>query len=173
MKDPFATRILGQHCALVSAADRIDRVKKMTIDECEAALQIHGHDMQKTVERAIERRMRVLRTDADSVSTHYAWCWADGLLEIGPQPPLPDDDGGGVIVVARGRKSALELVLGALARIGYDDALLVPGVPEASNRREAIDALGGWVDWCSAGNGRKDRKGVVFGRNLLENSHAH
>lgn len=61
MKDPFATRIMGQTCALVSAADRIDRVKKMTIDECEAALRIHGHDMQKTVRRAIESRMQHLR----------------------------------------------------------------------------------------------------------------
>lgn len=47
----------------------------------------------------------------------------------------------GALVLARGPKARLERALFALARHAYDGkTLLVPGVPEASNDEEALEA---------------------------------
>lgn len=101
-----------------------------------------------------------------------AWCWANGVIEVGECLPEDGDNGGGVIHFATGPKSSLRQVVGTLARQGYSGQMLVPGVPEASTPKEAIKALIDWVDWAVKGNGQKHRHGVVFYRNASEVSHA-
>lgn len=92
-----------------------------------------------------------------------AWCWASGLIEIGDAPPADSKDGGGCIVIAKGMKSHLESVLGALARTSRTGPeLIVPGVPEAEGQKARANALFAWLQWCAKGNGKRHRHGVRF-----------
>jgi len=94
-----------------------------------------------------------------------AWCWASGLIEIGDQAPADNEDGSGAIVIATGPKSELEYALQILARHGQGEScgkLLVPGVPEASDRKAAADSLSEWLKWCSQSRTKKRFKDVVF-----------
>jgi hypothetical protein len=98
------------------------------------------------------------------MSPQVAWCWASGLIEIGDKAPDNKADGG-VIVIAHGPKNALKTVLEGVARHGKGASagvLLVPGVPEAANGSDAVDALTAWHDWCAKRNGHKGRYGVEF-----------
>lgn len=96
----------------------------------------------------------------------FAWSWASGLIELGAQPPVPAADGSGCIVFAQGPRGDLEAAIAVLARHGKGASsgkYLVPGVPEAANPTEAIDAFGKWVDRCKTGIGRHyAKKGVLF-----------
>lgn len=95
------------------------------------------------------------------MTPQVAWCWASGLIEFGEAGAVPD----AAIVIAEGPKSSLRTVLEILARRGRgasEHQLLVPGVPEADTQQEKGDALATWLTWCSKGNGRKGRFGVVF-----------
>lgn len=89
-----------------------------------------------------------------------AWCFASGQIEFGDEGAVPN----GGIVIARGEKSSLKGVVAVLARQsrGLPSALIVPGVPEASDQKAASNALAIWLKWCTKGNGQKGRHGVVF-----------
>lgn len=94
-----------------------------------------------------------------------AWCWASGLIEMGPQAPRDLEGGSGAIVIASGPMRALQEQVGVLARHGRGKSAgkyLVPGVPEAANQAAAGDALLAWLNWCARRNGDRDSYGVVF-----------
>lgn len=93
----------------------------------------------------------------------FAWCWASGLIEYGPQVPEEDEGGRGCIVIAQGPTAGIKAVLSVLARQSRTTPqLLVPGVPEADDQKEAGDALATWLAWCAKGNGKRHRWGVTF-----------
>jgi len=54
-KNPFACPFLGDSAQIVDAKDRVEAVKKFTLHECQAALQVPG--LQATVLLAIDRRL--------------------------------------------------------------------------------------------------------------------
>lgn len=59
MGNPFRHRMWdGQEVETTSADDRISKVKNFTLDQCNAALAVTG--LQKTVERAVQARLRSL-----------------------------------------------------------------------------------------------------------------
>lgn len=61
MNNPFYTgRVNGQPVGPVSAQDRIDRVQRFNRQQCEQAQAIEG--LQKSVQAAISRRLRQLKT---------------------------------------------------------------------------------------------------------------
>lgn len=128
-----------------TSEDRIRAVRGFTREQCLDALTTEG--LQKTVEQAIQRRLRLLER-----SPQVAWCWASGLIEIGDAMPADNPDGSGAIQIARGPRHALVRALDALARHGQglsDGKLLVPGVPEADGGNAAVDALVKWLAWCA------------------------
>jgi len=79
--------------------------------------------------------------------TAIAYCYASGVIEVGPSKP------DGAIVFARGATPALRRLIEATARHAYDGkTYLVPGVPEADNQRQGVDALIRWVRWLRQGD---------------------
>jgi len=75
-----------------------------------------------------------------------AWCWANGVIEFGKHEPI------GAIEIAAGPAKPLRDFISARARHAYDgETLLVPGVPEAADQTEGVDALRRWVNWCAEG----------------------
>lgn len=87
------------------------------------------------------------------MSSHesVAWCWASGVIEIGPQAPAPGEQGDECMVIAQGPAEQLESALRLLANPGLGACrkkLLVPGMAEAGTRQKARDALSDWLDWC-------------------------
>lgn len=93
------------------------------------------------------------------LSPRVAFCYASGLIEFGDTIPE------GAIHIATGPACSIKVVVGALAREGRGDSfgkLLVPGIPEAANQKQAGDALASWLEWCAKGNGTKRVDGVVF-----------
>lgn len=93
------------------------------------------------------------------MTPQIAWCWASGLIEIGDELPS-----GVPIEIARGPKYALKGQLEVYARHGKGEStgkLLIPGIPEADDQREAMQALEQWLDWV---NTRKPRDGVSFSK---------
>jgi hypothetical protein len=92
--------------------------------------------------------------------TWHAWCWATGLIEFGDV--IPED----ACHFASGPRRALMQVVAVVARHGQGKsagALLVPGVPEAPNQKQGMDALLAFERWLEPRNGKKDGYGVVFG----------
>lgn len=90
-----------------------------------------------------------------NMSPTVAWCFASGKIELGNSDDMPD----GAILIARGVNYRLSAVISTLARHAYNSLdLLVPGVPEASDQREALAALTKWLAWCRA----KKHPGVEF-----------
>ncbi|NMG48960.1 hypothetical protein GO613_12700 [Azoarcus communis] len=67
MNNPFKTGMYGGiDCFAVTVEDRVARVKKFDRAQCHAALELG--DLQKSVERAIKSRLRVLDKDASTQS---------------------------------------------------------------------------------------------------------
>lgn len=65
-----------------------------------------------------------------------AFCYASGLLRFGARLPK------GAIALCRCDSEAEQEKVIALARTAYDNKnLLVPGVPEADNHREGLEAV--------------------------------
>lgn len=59
MANPFRYRLSdGHEVETTSADDRIGKVKRFSLEQCNAALSVTG--LQKTVERAVFARMREL-----------------------------------------------------------------------------------------------------------------
>lgn len=75
-----------------------------------------------------------------------AYCDASGVIHFGSRLPK------GMLPVAQGKAKALRERVGVVARHAYDGkTLLVPGVPEAENQREGVDALMKFRDWIRPG----------------------
>lgn len=76
----------------------------------------------------------------------HAYCFASGEIEFARK--VPD----GAILIVTGPAATLRSAIGPAARLSYDHkTLLVPGVPEADDQKEAGDALAKWVDWRRKG----------------------
>lgn len=88
-----------------------------------------------------------------------AWCWRTGLIEIGLELPPDNDSGGGAIELARGPMAFLKAEIRVAARHSKSGALLVPGVPEAADGDEAVDAVISFINWRARG---PQRRGVVW-----------
>jgi len=73
-----------------------------------------------------------------------AYCDASGAIAFGPRVPK------GALAIARGREDALRDLLCATSRHAHDgETLLVPGIPEADNQIQAVDALMDFGDWLA------------------------
>lgn len=82
------------------------------------------------------------------MSLFYAYCWRSGLIEFGPV--LPD----GALELASSDLHDKQVMIDRVsvrARHGWDNSLLVPGVPEAATDEEAISALLDWRSWGGLG----------------------
>lgn len=76
-----------------------------------------------------------------------AFCWASGLIQFGDQ--VPD----GAIEIARGDDQVVREIIEVTSRHAYDGkSLPVPGIPEAKNQAEGIDALERFVRWIASHN---------------------
>ncbi len=64
-----------------------------------------------------------------------AYAWAGGLIEFGEECPK------GALPIAIGDEATVRRVVTTLARHGYKDELLVPGVPEAKGQLHGVEAL--------------------------------
>ena len=93
----------------------------------------------------------------------FAWCWASGLIEFGPNIPLDTKDGAGCVAFATGPRAFLIGIVQAAARMSYSGQPLVPGVPEAESDDAGIEAVITWMNFFAKGNGKRSRNGVVFG----------
>lgn len=96
------------------------------------------------------------------MSPMVAYCYASGLINIGEETATPE----GALVFAKGPVSSLTAVINVVARHGYGEAagqLLVPGVPEAIDQHNGMDAFKNFVTSCMKRNGNKKSQGVVFG----------
>jgi hypothetical protein len=75
----------------------------------------------------------------------YAYCWATGLIGFGEKLP------NGALPIARGKGKKFKAWVQVKARLAYDNkTYLVPGIPEAEDDREGIDALIKWCGWLNA-----------------------
>lgn len=95
------------------------------------------------------------------MTPQIAWCWASGLIGIGNELP-----GAGAVEIARGPEYALKGQVSVHARHGYGDSkgkLLVPGVPEAKDQQEGLEALSQWLKQI---NKRKPCDGVTFSKEV-------
>lgn len=67
---------------------------------------------------------------------HLAYCDASGVIEFGDWLP------GGRLPIAAGPQDKLRELVSGACRHAYDGkTLLVPGIPEAANQSEGLDAL--------------------------------
>jgi hypothetical protein len=75
-------------------------------------------------------------------ATAYAYCFAGGVVEFGPE--LPD----GALPIAHGPEAILRAWMDVKCRHAHDgETLLVPGIPEARNQIQAVDALTAFKEW--------------------------
>lgn len=87
-----------------------------------------------------------------------AYCWANGVIEFADA--MPD----GALQIATGPQRALVEAVTTVARKGHKEGVwLVPGLPEAQQQDEALDALMEWLRWCGPKhNAHKLNHGVMF-----------
>ena len=93
----------------------------------------------------------------------FAFAWQTGLIGFGRVVPES------ALGFATGFDIQLRQRVAVLARHGQraaNDTLLVPGVPEADDALDKIDALIYWVDQCAENNEKPVAQGVVFSRKL-------
>ncbi len=65
-----------------------------------------------------------------------AFCWASGEIRIGDKTPK------GALPIASGRPDKLLAAIKSTARLAADNVTaLVPGIPEAKDQTEGVDAL--------------------------------
>jgi hypothetical protein len=78
-----------------------------------------------------------------------AYCYRSGQIMFGRTVPE------GAIEVTRGPAKKLRKLICAVARHAYDGkTLLVPGIPEAPNERQAEAALRRFKDWIKTREAR-------------------
>lgn len=72
-----------------------------------------------------------------------AYCYASGQIEFGSELPA------GAIELARGKEKLVRQYITAIACVSRDDnkTLLVPGIPEAENEKQAFVALAVHLRW--------------------------
>lgn len=127
------------------------------------------HDEADRVPRARKRQGAIAVSDLVcprcGATSYYderpavAWCWRTGLIEIGEELPPDSEAGGGAIELARGPWAALKAEMQVAARRSRCGQLLVPGVPEAADDDDAVDAVIGFVNWRGRG---PQRHGVAW-----------
>lgn len=81
---------------------------------------------------------------APASEVYHAVCWATGEIEF--VLDIPE----GAAVMASGPHDELVSFIGVTARHGYgggEGKLFVPGVPEAANQSEGMDALMAHLAW--------------------------
>lgn len=86
-----------------------------------------------------------LRAWSDQQTAHIitAWCYTDGIIRFDRRTP----DGG--MRLLRGDETAVRAAVAPIARLAHDgETLLVPGVPEAETRKQALDAVLRFKDWA-------------------------
>jgi len=65
-----------------------------------------------------------------------AWAWRSGVIEFGQAEPA------GAIAIGKASSTRLREAVSAVARHAYDGTtLLVPGIPEATDSNDALNAL--------------------------------
>ncbi len=86
----------------------------------------------------------------------FAYCFACGVIKFGDTVPK------GALAFVKGREDAVRDLICATSRHAYDgQTLLVPGVPEAVNQADGIEALIKYCDWLA----QRDTDGVeILGR---------
>lgn len=70
-----------------------------------------------------------------------AYAWKSGRIDFGRK--VPD----GALEIGSASSKALRRVIDATARHGYDNSLIVPGVPEAQTGDAKVDALIAYCKW--------------------------
>lgn len=77
-----------------------------------------------------------------------AYCFASGHIHFGVEVT----EGG--IAIAVGEQATVREIIEATARLSRDDntTLLVPGVPEAANQREALTAMARYIQHLAQRN---------------------
>lgn len=76
----------------------------------------------------------------------HAYCYRSGEIEFGDTVPK------GAISVLEGDEALVRERVSARARLAYDNkTLLVPGVPEANNEKEARYALFRFLEFVARG----------------------
>lgn len=71
-----------------------------------------------------------------------AYCYASGQIKIGTKVPV------GALPIISGPENKLRAVIQGTARLARDNkTLLVPGIPEAPNQEEALNALFAYIGW--------------------------
>ena len=82
-------------------------------------------------------------------ATFSAWALGNGVIGIGETPPVFPV----ARVFATGDEQALRQMVEVTSRHAHDrNTYLVPGIPEAANSIDAMDALLDWCDWLAQGN---------------------
>lgn len=72
-----------------------------------------------------------------------AYCYRNGVIKFGPSLPK------GALPLFRGASRPVRELTSAVARHGYKrGVLLVPGIPEAKNEKEALKAYRGFIAWA-------------------------
>ena len=83
------------------------------------------------------------------MTKHFAWALGTGEIGIGEAAPVFPV----AIVFATGDAEALRKMVEVTSRHAYDGkTYLVPGIPEAANSVDGMDALLDWCDWLALGN---------------------
>lgn len=130
--------------------------------------KLFGPSFRGAKQQAHDRDPQVERWLLNADEKWYAWCWASGLIHVGPELPGNHEAGmEGPVVFASGPERALKESIAVLSRHGQGASAgcwLVPGVPEAKGQRAAMTALIKWKDWAAMRNGKPNSHGVVFGR---------
>ncbi len=84
--------------------------------------------------------LSVLVTGANIMSFEYAYCWRSGIIGFASsESEIPDDT---IVLAKHVSKDKLHDAVAVRARHGrFDKILLVPGIPEAEDDEEALEAL--------------------------------
>ncbi len=94
------------------------------------------------------------------------YCYANGAIKFrSVRLGLPD----GALPIVTGPGKIIRERISGVARHGYDGkTLLVPGVPEAVNQMDAVDALLKWKAWCVPPILAAVRKGLTVDEELAQ-----
>lgn len=95
---------------------------------------------------------------ATADAPQIAFCWANGVIEFADT--MPD----GALQIATGPARALQEAVTVAARKGHKEGVwLVPGVPEAGQQDQGLEALEQWLRWHGLKhNAHKLNHGVTF-----------
>lgn len=72
-----------------------------------------------------------------------AYCYPSGLVELGRTTPE------GAIEIAQGPSKPMRELMERSLRHGHHDNLLLPGMPEAANEKDKLEALEQYLEWMA------------------------